>query len=245
MTGTSLAICRRENLPRGTDPNLIYYVIPQTLSETFGKVSLADEVGGVMAWKLNLLSVDNNGLDFYLLLKEQCNFSTFYSDGKNTTLDVPCHVVYVNNWVSQSLEAWSEVFFRASSAGVNYILLGFYGPYNAVSDTITSWQRLSREDKEKIKKEYSSTRLLLSFGGPNELIETGFISDENAVKDFIEELVRYAKKTYLMVFIYILETEKSLFVLFLIWRFWLRSFSLMLLFRMRLERRTSDPWLKP
>ena len=187
-TDASLAICRGDPLPSWLDPNILYYVSPEMLSQSFGEVPLADAVGGVMAWKFDAQAVkDNNGLDFRLPLQEQRDTSAFYSDGKNTTSDVPRHVVYVNNWVSENLESWSNVFSKASSAGVNYILLAFYASTGALDATI-SWQSLPDEHKQQIKEQYPNTRLLLAFGGATESVSK-LISDEAFATKVVTNLV--------------------------------------------------------
>ena len=189
----SLAVYRKTPLPAELDPNIVYYVSPKTLSESFAEVPLKDALGGIAVWKFGPQTISgNNWTDFHLPLDEQENKSAFYSDRKDTTSDVPRYVVYVNDNISEDLEGWEKLFSQANSVGVNYMVLGFYSSWEIMDQAVYSWGRLAKLDKEKLKASSKNTRLLLGFSaeaGPMKEL----IRKQKFLKVIIRNLIAYAK----------------------------------------------------
>ena len=136
---------------------------------------------------------NENLLEFREPLEENRNTSAFYSDGKNTTSDVPRYVIYMTDWVSGSLSFWDDVFSRLNSMGVNYIVFGFYDAYNGFFlDAANTWENLHIEEKIEIKQKHQNTRLMLKFNVDVKLISDSIFGGFN-IKECVERLVGYTK----------------------------------------------------
>ena len=91
--------------------SIVYYVSPETLSQSFAEVPLEDAIDGIAVWKFNPQAInDNSWSGFRLPLNENRDTSAFYSDRKNTTSNVPRYVIYMNNWVYGDFEGLLNVF---------------------------------------------------------------------------------------------------------------------------------------
>ena len=177
----TLQLCRGEDV---TLPNYTPYISPEAFAEVVVGAELAESVGGVMSYKLDLAGEENNATAFAAAMDAADGKSAFFSEQTQTTIDTPRHVIVLNSlkdmsWDNSNAETVIRAALeKAAENGVNYAVFAYYGVKENAEipheQAVDAWLSLSSEQQLAFRRDFPDMRFLLSVGGAVSNWETAF-----------------------------------------------------------------------